>query len=146
MKTPKSFQRHQGRLRGERARSIVTAVVSVLLCCQAQCNGQGTMTFTFEGQPRGTRHQTGPYYEGAMQFLPIPMGSLYLSGGGFTGYPDNGTGYLEVPDIGVRFGPTNAFPATAPFNLVSFDAAEIRKFWRHHPHGLRVQSDGFRSH
>lgn len=85
------------------------------------------MTIRFEGQPRG---QVGVYYEGSMQFRSTPMGALYLGSSGRTGFPDNGTGYLETPDAGsfgdgVTFGPTNAFPASAPFDLISFDAAEF---------------------
>jgi hypothetical protein len=54
-------------------------------------------------------------------------GSVYISGGGIPGYPDNGTGYLEMPDGNLsrlRFG-YNVFPAGTPvnFNLLSFDAA-----------------------
>jgi hypothetical protein len=43
-------------------------------------------------------------------------------------YPDNGSGYLYMPDGivgGVTFGPTNFFTASHPFGLVSLDAAEF---------------------
>jgi hypothetical protein len=92
-----------------------------VICFVAQCQGQGSMTLTFEGQPRGTQRQVGPYYEGGLQFLPIPMGALYLSGGGIGGYPDNATGYLYAPDNGMRFATATTFPA--PFDLISLDAA-----------------------
>ena len=54
------------------------------------------------------------------------MGALYLSGGGITGHPDNGTGWLLVPDNGapnngLEFGSTDGITL---FNMVSFDAAE----------------------
>jgi len=85
------------------------------------------MTFTFEGLPTGMVSQ-GNYSALAYRFYLIPFGGLYLSGGGVTGYPDNGTGYLCKPDgslFGMRFESTNQFPSSAPFNLVSFDAAEF---------------------
>ena len=86
------------------------------------------MTFTFEGAPRGTELDVGTYYESAMRFAAIAPGRVLLSGGGIPGYPDDGTGYLEIPDGypgvgGLSFGPTNTFPTLAPFNLVSFDGA-----------------------
>jgi hypothetical protein len=92
------------------------------------CLGQGTMTFTFEVQPRGTVLQIGGYTQSGMHFAPAPFGSLLLNGGGMPGYPGNGTGYLELPDNGtpnnrLTIGPTAAFPTSAPFNLISFDAA-----------------------
>jgi hypothetical protein len=64
-----------------------------------------------------------------MQFTVLAPGQLYLSGGGIPGYPDNGTGYLEVPDGGpgsggLSFEPNQPFPASFAFNLVSFTAAE----------------------
>ena len=59
-----------------------------------------------------------------MEFGTLTPQSLYLSGGGIPGYPDNGTGYLEIPAGSMRIGPTNTFPTSAPFNLVSLDAAE----------------------
>jgi hypothetical protein len=95
-------------------------------CLLAACQAQGTMTFAFEGQPRGTRSQLGTYTNSGMLFSVIGSGSLYLSGGGIAGYPDNGTGYLEIPDAflgggGVRLVQTSG--ASFPFDLVSFDAA-----------------------
>jgi hypothetical protein len=98
-------------------------------CLLTVCFGQGTLTFTFEGQPRGTSQQYGIYSESGMQFgMVFGPGSVYLSGGGVPGYPDNGTGYLYMPDgslSGLRFG-FNVFQSTpsVTFNLVSFDAAE----------------------
>jgi hypothetical protein len=94
------------------------------------CEGQGTLTITFDGTPRGT-HNTGigSYTESGMRFAPIPPGGIFLNGGGIAGYPDNGTAFLEIPDGlpggvgGLTFGFTNSLPLV-PFNLVSFDAAE----------------------
>lgn len=79
------------------------------------------MTFTFEGLPRGTSQQVGVYTEAGMHFGPGGVGSLYLSGGGIAGYPDNGTGYLYIPDGWLTFSLTDSLHPT--FNLVSFDAA-----------------------
>jgi hypothetical protein len=97
-------------------------------CLLAECQGQGTLTFTFEGAPGGTRQNVGTYTESGMLFTPRAPGSLFLNGGGTPGYPDNGTGYLEVPDAFVGGGGMSfAFTATSSihqFNLVSFDAAE----------------------
>jgi len=87
------------------------------------------MTFTFEGAPRGTQEDVGTYYEAGMSFAAIAPGRVLLCGGGIPDYPDNGTGYLEVPGGlpggigGLSFGFTNALPSTY-FNLQSFDAAE----------------------
>jgi hypothetical protein len=97
-----------------------------LLGAAATSLAQGTMTFTFEGQPRGTEGQVSVYREAGMQFGNLTPQTDYLSGGGIPGYPDNGTGYLEIPAGTLRFG-FNAFPETFPlvlFNLLSFDAAE----------------------
>src|SRR5208283_3517096 len=96
-----------------------------IVCLIAECQGQGTMTFTFEGQPPGTISGGMAYYvESGMQFNVIPEGGLFLVGPGVPGYPQDGTGYLEAPDVfvgggGLEFSLTPA----ALFNLVSFDAA-----------------------
>src|SRR5882672_6393949 len=96
-------------------------VVATLLLA-AHCHGQGTLTFTFEGQPVGTAAQLG-FEQSGMQFHSVAPGTTYLSGGGVAGYPDNGTGYLYTPDSGIWFGFTNVLPLKV-FNFVSFDAAE----------------------
>jgi hypothetical protein len=120
----------------------ITALVALTLFCLAElCHGQGTMTFRFEGQPVGTSQQLGVYVESGMQFgMAYGPGSVYLSGGGIPGYPDNGTGYLEIPDGNItrlRFG-FNVFPQTfpaSPFDLLSFDAAS---YWDLGPQTLEV--------
>jgi hypothetical protein len=59
-----------------------------------------------------------------MRFSGPQNEGLALVGGSLSGYPDNGTGYLQVPGgSGLRFG-FNTFPATL-FSLVSFDVAEF---------------------
>ena len=101
-----------------------------LVGLSGHCLGQGTMTVTFEGQLRGTEQQIGVYSELGMQFGGLTPQSLWLSGGGIPGYPDNGTGYLENPAGSMRFG-FNTFPPTGsltPVNFLSFDAAECHSF------------------
>jgi hypothetical protein len=111
---------------GRMLKGIASAACTV--CLIAECQGQGTMTFTFEGQPRGTVSQgMGFYDESGMRFSVIAPGGIYLSGGGIPGYPDDGTGYLEVPDASPNGGggglSFNFNPNLSLFNLVSFDAA-----------------------
>jgi hypothetical protein len=96
-------------------------MAACLACLAVECHSQGTMTLTFEGRPPGSVSQVGTYSEAGISFVPIPIGSLYLSGGGVTGYPDNGTGYLYAPDNGMWVSTATPFPQ--PFNLISFDAA-----------------------
>jgi hypothetical protein len=105
---------------GEKTRMLAPALA--VFCLAAQCHGQGTMTFRFEGQPKGTMQQVGVYTEAGVTFGPHGVGSLFLSGGGVAGYPDNGTGYLYIPDGYMTFNYPTTLPST--FNLVSFDAAE----------------------
>jgi hypothetical protein len=112
------------------------AVIAAALLAVAACPAQGTMTITFEGQPRGTTlGPIGIYIEQGMQFgMNYGPGSLILSGGGVAGYPDNGTGYLEIPDgipggsgdTRFEFGFNAFYPTNSlfSFNLVSLDAAE----------------------
>ena len=106
----------------------IALVLAGFFCLVGQCQGQGTMTIGFNGQPRGTQSIIPNYSESEFLFTPLPPESLVLSGGGIAGYPDNGTGYLEVPgglsffwDIPPGYGglPSNFF------NLLSFDAAEF---------------------
>src|SRR5208283_2045542 len=98
-----------------------------IVCLIAECQGQGTMTFTFEGQPPGTISGGMAYYvESGMQFNVIPEGGLFLVGPGVPGYPQDGTGYLEAPDVfegggGLEF----SMNPVVSFNLISFDVAGI---------------------
>jgi hypothetical protein len=61
-----------------------------------------------------------------MSFGSLGPGNVLLSGGGISGAPDNGTGYLEIPDANLSVSFTNT--PTRYFNLVSFDAAEFDGF------------------
>jgi hypothetical protein len=103
---------------------LAAALTTVLVTILTQCYGQGYLTFTFEGAPRGTEQDVGFYVENGMGFGAMP-GNVILCGGGIPGYPDNGTGYLEVPDWNLEFSFTNSTTPTRYFNLVSFDAAEL---------------------
>jgi hypothetical protein len=108
-------------------------VFLALFLMALRSSGQGTLTFTFEGQPSGTRAQTG-YAQDGMQFYSVAPGTTYLSGGGVPGYPDNGTGYLYTGDSGIWFSFTSPNPIIL-FNLVSFDAA---RYWDAAPPTLEV--------
>jgi hypothetical protein len=81
------------------------------------------MTFTFEGAPKGTEVNVGYYVESGMGFGGAP-GNVRLSGGGIAGHPDNGTGYLVVPDWNLAFNFESTTEPSRYFNFLSFDAAE----------------------
>jgi hypothetical protein len=92
----------------------------------ATCLAQGTLMIRFEGEPPGTERILGGYAESGVQFATLTPQSLYLSGGGIPGYPDNGTGYLEIPAGSMAFS-LDHFPPSFPlalFDFLSFDAAE----------------------
>ena len=115
--------------------SILGRKADVVLCLMllslpGDCFSQGTMTIGFQGAAPGVQTMFGanPYTDpvSGMQFGSLTPQSLLLNGGGIAGYPDNGTCYLEVGGD-MRFGP-DTFPPTiplVPFNLLSFDAAEL---------------------
>jgi len=116
-----------GGIRARCGKKIALVLCTVWLSTQFVGFSQGTLTFTFEGAPFGTRVSTNNYLQAGMNFSVIAPGQLFLNGGGILGSPSNGTGYLEVPDAfvgggGLTFGFTNFLPSTY-FNLVSFDAA-----------------------
>lgn len=103
-------------------RTIAGAAV-VLTGLLTRAHAQGTMTITFEGAPRGSIQDVGTYSESGLYFGAAP-GNVFLCGGGVSGYPENGTGYLLVPDFNlVFFFPGSAGPSRY-FNFLSFDAAE----------------------
>ena len=110
------------RIASARAEGILSALA--LACLASSCFGQGTLRFTFEGQPTGTRTLMFEYLESGMRFGgPYGLANLWLTGSGLSGYPDNGTSYLGVPaESQLRFS-FSTFPSTY-FNLFSFDAAE----------------------
>jgi hypothetical protein len=108
---------------------VVAALMLLPLLLATPSNGQGTtLTVTFDGGQVGGHTQAGadPFSDvSGMQVGGLTPQSLYLTGGGIPGYPDNGTSYLEIPAGGVRLG-FNTFPpgVAVPFSLLSFDAAE----------------------
>src|SRR5437879_4609487 len=97
-------------------------------CIAANSYGQGTLRITFDGppvQPRGTAALVTNYYESGVLFTPITPGdphhAFVRNGGGISGYPDDGTTYLQA-----GLGSTLMFRFTngSAFNLVSVDLAE----------------------
>ena len=98
--------------------------VLLLTTLLTQVEGQGTMTFTFNGQPPGTQASTSLYAESGMDFWnpygpqgPVPTGA------GISGLPQNGTGYLDMPNTAFVTFSFNASPGTY-FTFLSFDAAK----------------------
>src|SRR5689334_22355962 len=88
-----------------------------------QAHGQGTVHVTFDGpppQPPGTSIVTYRYDEAGMSFTPIAQTGFGRQGGGVSGYPDNGTAYLQAFfQSTLRFSFTNG----TLFELVSVDLA-----------------------
>ncbi len=100
---------------------VVPAVAAVLVLFGNRCQGQGTMTFTFEAEPPGSTTPVSVYNESGMQFSnPYGAQNLVLAGNGVSGLPSDGTAFLQV-STGADLGFT--FLSGAHFNLVSFDAA-----------------------
>ena len=105
---------------GEKSRMLAPALA--LCCLLAECLGQGTTTITFDGQPPGSySYPVGSYSESGMRFAGVQGGGFALVGASLSGYPDNGTGYLQLPG---GAGLTLSLTPLAVFNLISFDAAE----------------------
>jgi hypothetical protein len=94
------------------------------------------MTLTFEGAPPGVQEQFGVYTNSGMYFgMVYGPGSIWLAGPGVPGQPQNGTGYLEIPDGGTAtlemsylglYG--NPYQSIGLFSLISFDAAPYGGF------------------
>jgi hypothetical protein len=113
-------------------KALGSPIIVAALFATTVCQAQGTITIGFQGPPPGQEWQIGTYTDPAsgVQFGPLTPQRLYLNGGGISGYPNNGTCYLELPEGSMRFGP-NTFPPIGfvfPFNLISFDAAEYHNF------------------
>ena len=116
------------RPRGRAGAKSIALTLAGVLCLMAQGHGQGTMTIGFNGQAPGTYSILASYSESQFLFSPLSPGRLILSGGGIAGYPNNGTGYLEVPDGSLSFfwdipPGYDGLPSNF-FNFLSFDAAE----------------------
>ena len=122
MNAMKSVRDRTFLLRRETAKPMVATGV-LLLSLATQCSAQGTMTFMFEGQPRGTSSQIGVYSESGMHFGALGAESLLWAGGGIVSRPENGTAYLQATlhaNLGFGF---YSFPSTW-FSFLSFDLAE----------------------
>ena len=102
---------------------VVVAVALLLLEFARQCNGQGTMLFAFEGQPRGTTSDPREYSESGMHFGALGAEGMLRVGGGIASRPENGTAYLQATlhaNLGFGFF---TFPSTW-FSFLSFDLGE----------------------
>ncbi len=104
-----------------------TKIVVLLFAClrKATAYGQGTLQITFDGQPvqpSGTARVITNYFEGGMSFRPLPgVNGLVRNGGGLSGYPDDGSAYLQgLLGNALMFSFTNGLV----FGLVSVDLAE----------------------
>lgn len=115
--------------------SILTRVACVAVMCFAclQSSGQGIVQITFDGaplQPRNTAYAVTNYSESGMFFTQrfangtnvSPITRFTRNGGGASGYPDNGTTFLQagspVSWLVCQF--TNG----SVFNFLSVDLAE----------------------
>ena len=109
----------------------ILVVISALLLSLRVAEAQGTfqsLTITFDGlplQPTGTQYGVTQYYEAGMSFTPIdpnaPWASFVRNGGGISGFPENGTAYLQADLVSsLKFSSINGFL----FELDSVDLAE----------------------
>jgi hypothetical protein len=99
---------------------VSASAIFILFCDPTRTFGQGTMTFTFEGQPWGSTGGTSVYTESGMRFLdPSGPQQLIRNGGGLSWAPDDGTAYIQSISGGIAF----TFTSGAIFDLLSFDAA-----------------------
>jgi hypothetical protein len=112
-------------MRREARPRLVSALA--LLCLLGHCQGQGTMTITFEGppaQPPGTVSYNMQYSESGMWFTcPGHPFSVLLVGSGLAGDPDNGTTYL-----GTLLNTTIVVSSLSgvQFGFTSFDVAQFQ--------------------
>jgi hypothetical protein len=109
------------------AKSLWVGVVALcLLFIAAECAGQGTTRFSFDGppqQPPGSAYNVQVYYEAGFSFTPLP-GSVGFGRVGSSptgGRPDDGTGYLQA-----ALGQSVTFRAVnnSPFALIAVDLSE----------------------
>jgi hypothetical protein len=81
-----------------RAANTIVLASFALACLAASCLGQGTIQIGFNGQPLGSyTSPVGSYSESGVQVTGVQSGAFALVGGSLTGYPDNGTGDLQLP-------------------------------------------------
>src|SRR2546421_4923028 len=99
------------------SRKQIGYVALTLLCSLVNCAAQGTIQF--EGQVPGSyTSPLGSYIESGVRFTGVHGEGLALVGGSLSGYPDNGTGYLQFPG---GSGITIGLSSGAPFNFLSLD-------------------------
>jgi hypothetical protein len=91
----------------------------------AQCYGQGTLHFTFDGQPPGTSVYIEQYFESGMWFRPLgvvgPGNGFIRQGRSYSLYPENGGTYLQA-SLGDSL--MFSFSDGRLFDLTSVDLAE----------------------
>ncbi len=115
-----------------------------LLAGLISCMGQGTLRITFDGppeQPPGTDYLVADYTEGGFLFMPLlepytPGSGLDRNGGGNSGFPENGTAYLQWDWAGLAFSSTD----DSPFGLASVDLADSSTYLV----GFKVSFLGYR--
>jgi len=103
---------------------LIISIAAVFFFGHSVSFGQAPFTITFDGpptQPRGTAYNRTYYYESGVAFTPetdTPGDSFGRCGGGISGFPDNGTTYLQVGSS-LEFSFTNG----VSFSLESVDLA-----------------------
>jgi hypothetical protein len=111
--------------RGGRIGRRISAAIVTLLCSLFSGTSQGTFTVTFDGpplRPPGTQDLVQQYYDSGVWFLPIPGTDGFVrNGGGITGYPDDGTAYVQSIQGG---SPMFGLADGSSFDPVSVDLAE----------------------
>jgi hypothetical protein len=113
-------------------------VLSLLacLCGVIGSYGQGTLQITFDGPPiqsPGTARIVTNYFESGMLFTatnPITHNIYFVrNGGGDSGYPDDGTAYLQRGPSSLLLSFTN----NSVFGLLSVDLAEYSTVFSNEP-------------
>ena len=105
---------------------MTSALVSLIaFFCFDHSFGQGTLRFTFDGQPAGTAVYIQQYYESGMWFRPLgvvgPGNGFVRQGGSYSLYPENGSTYLQA---GLGDSLMCSFLDGRLFDLISVDLAE----------------------
>jgi len=105
-------------------------ILILMLCCFAQCYGQGTLQITFDGPPvvgSGAAIGVQQYSESGMLFKPIGFNSGRVGINPTGGRPDDGTAYLQAAITqSLMFSRVNG----SLFSLISVDLAEYSTFFQ----------------
>jgi hypothetical protein len=121
----KSFSNHRAGASRDIDSSWIATAIGALLLSVCAASAQGTITVTFDGppiQPPGSQYLVQQYYESGVWFLPIPGTDGFVrNGGGITGYPDDGTAYVQSIQGG---SPMFGLVDGSSFDPVSVDMAE----------------------